>query len=317
MRILLHRLRTVSLALAVTVAIGLGSGALAGSAGAAPAKPMTGKGCDTASLNDGDGPLIAADFNDGIGCYVCPTADGTGYESAATAADNCYVITGPWSTTYPGGNAPTPHLGFCTTDYVYTLGEAVPDITYEKFDQLIGTYGSAQYPGPNYGNEAESYCLTSSGLYDPDLYQYDTISGEAEAAPTIWLDSTDILCDGSGSVTIHGAHWTASEKATITIYSTPTLLGTVSPDTDGTFTTVVKLPKLEAGTHTLVVEDSKGKKASLTCTCFGTSVAGISQPVARTGSSVGGALMTGAAFVVGGFAMVLRARRLRRSAAAA
>lgn len=156
-------------------------------------------------------------------------------------------------------------------------------------------------------------------------YEYQVDDGVGGSAPSISLDRTQFVCDGEGSVTVFGAGWTPGTEARITMYSTPVLLGTVSVDASGSFEAVVRVPKLEPGTHTIEVTDPAGHKASLTCRCLpganttsgpaGTSggttggTTGGSGGLARTGANALWIALLGAVLVAAGVATRRRATR--------
>lgn len=219
-------------------------------------------------------------------CVMCPTADGMFEATSNVTGPGCYDLsTEARGDSFAVQNSAEP--AFCRSteseSEQYRYAESVP------------------------ASESSELCYVSGGALDYTPYVYT-----ANDDPTLTADSTQFLCDGRGTVLLSGENWTPGTKATLTMYSTPTLLGEVTVDADGSFSSTFRIPALEAGTHTIVAEDGYGKKVSLVCTCLPVTTTTKSTPTtaatpsrsstpsAKTGAAIGSLMIAAAAMVVFG-----------------
>lgn len=138
-----------------------------------------------------------------------------------------------------------------------TLSLTLKDVSDAIFDSAVFVDNLRFFPGD---------CKAGSSTADEYPYGRN---------PTIEPATTKFECDGKGDVTISGSGFAHGVELEIYVYSTPTLLGTVGSSGDGTFEATVRIPELEAGSHTLVVEDGYGNRAEYECACLGSSSAAL------------------------------------------
>ncbi|MGY1813920.1 hypothetical protein [Blastococcus sp. SYSU D00820] len=150
-------------------------------------------------------------------------------------------------------------------------------------------------------------------------------SGPLDAGPA----TADPVPAGA-EVTLTGSGFLPNSTVTLVVYSTPTVLGTVTTDGAGAFTTTVTLPAgLPAGAHTLVASgvDPAGNPYHLTSgvtvtasggapTATATSATGpgVSGGLASTGADIAVPAIGGLAALVVGGGLVLAGRRRRPAA---
>ncbi len=114
---------------------------------------------------------------------------------------------------------------------------------------------------------------------------------------------SDPTLDAGQTVTVEASGFAAGEEVTVTVNSTPMLLGSVTADADGSVTYVFTVPtSLEAGAHTLVLA---GSSTSVTVPFQVAAAGDDSGELPSTGGNVGtlglfalGALVAGAGALV-------------------
>jgi LPXTG-motif cell wall-anchored protein len=139
-------------------------------------------------------------------------------------------------------------------------------------------------------------------------------------APTVGTTSS-VVANG-GHTTVVGTGWQAGAKVALSIASTPQSLGSVTVKRDGTFSKNVKLPCVDAGSHTI---SASGTAADGTANTANTtiSVTGACDPPAdppadppnghlpHTGSNVGSLLLLVAGLMTLGAVLVIATARRR------
>jgi len=141
-------------------------------------------------------------------------------------------------------------------------------------------------------------------------------------APTVGTTAS-VVANG-GHTTVIGMGWQAGATVALSVASTPQSLGSVKVHKDGTFSKNVKLPCLDAGSHTI---SASGTAADGTANTANTSVTvtGACDPAAdppadppsghlpHTGSDVGSLLMLVAGMLTLGAVLVIATARRRAS----
>jgi hypothetical protein len=164
--------------------------------------------------------------------------------------------------------------------------------------------------------------------YSVVVYAYDTKGNSGTGSPFVMtgalpfpasVPATDGELATSGfstgsvaageTITVSGSGYMPFSTVTVLVYSTPTVLGTVEADENGTFTFTGALPEgLEAGEHTLVASgvDPSGEPRNLT---MSVTVGGDTAALANTGFSAAPVLGAGALALLAGGGLILSARR--------
>jgi LPXTG-motif cell wall-anchored protein len=141
--------------------------------------------------------------------------------------------------------------------------------------------------------------------------------------PTVGTTSS-VVPDG-GHTMVTGTGWQAGTTAALSVASTPQSLGSVKVRKDGTFSKNVKLPCLEAGSHTIsaagTAADGTANTASTTITVNGACDPPAdppadppSGPLPHTGSDVASLLMLVAGMLTLGAVLVIATARRRANA---
>ena len=152
----------------------------------------------------------------------------------------------------------------------------------------------------------------------PIAYRSTDAAGNVEAAKTIVISIADPAAEpgvltlsttivrAGGSFVASGQGFEAGEDITLTLFSTPTYLGTVSADSAGAFSTVVTVPSgIPAGTHTL---QAVGATSGVVAT-GSIIVLAAGSGMAATGVSATGSLLLMLVLLTVGAALVLAGRR--------
>ena len=127
-------------------------------------------------------------------------------------------------------------------------------------------------------------------------------------APTVTVTDADRTVAAGGTLPLAGSGFAANTTLTVTLYSTPVVLGTVVTNSDGAFATTFTVPKnIEAGVHRVVVTAANGVsvETTVTITAAGSAAALASTGVSNTVAWLGGAL---ALLIAGLGAVVIRRR---------
>jgi LPXTG-motif cell wall-anchored protein len=128
----------------------------------------------------------------------------------------------------------------------------------------------------------------------------------------VTISDADLRVEAGSSISVSGRNFAATEQLTLTLYSAPVRLGTVTTDPQGTFDTQVTIPtNTEAGAHRIVVSNASGDVAEIAFTVVASGNA--TSALANTGVSsltpmLGGAL---ALLAAGAGALVIRRRQQR------
>jgi LPXTG-motif cell wall-anchored protein len=129
---------------------------------------------------------------------------------------------------------------------------------------------------------------------------------------TLTTDKGDVDRVAVGEqITVVGTGFLPYSTATIVIYSTPTVLGTVTTDGNGNFSRAVTVPRgLAAGQHNLVASgvapDGSQRFMKMAVTVGTTKAA---QRLASTGASVTGPVVGGLVAIAAGTGLLFAVRR--------
>lgn len=190
----------------------------------------------------------------------------------------------------------------------------------------VFTSGDTDSPGPEYftqyfdhvADEADAAPVTAVAGDDRAGVDFDLIR-----VPNLLTIAPGSVLPG-GTVQVSGKGFAAAGVVTITLHSTPVVLGTVQPDRSGAFTTTVTIPAdTTPGDHVLVATAAFGLEAGGPLTVLSPVAPGGSGGAPSTGSATGSGQLaaTGAdvtpslavaavLLVVGG--SLLRGRRVLR-----
>ncbi len=80
-------------------------------------------------------------------------------------------------------------------------------------------------------------------------------------------DSTSLTSSAGGTVTVHGSGFKPNSTVTVTLHSIPTILGTVTTDSNGNFVHTFTLPVTAAtGSHQIIMSGVDPQGASVSTT---------------------------------------------------
>ncbi len=154
-------------------------------------------------------------------------------------------------------------------------------------------------------------CLAVTAAWSAAAYGYGSTNHTSTSV-------TNAVVDPCSSTTITGSGFQPSESVTITLIHAPTVLGTATTDSSGSFSASVTIPSGTApGSYTAVSTGSSGDSASTGLTVgsggCGVTLATSSSGLAFTGADI--AAMVGVAAVAIGLGgmLVLVTRRRRQS----
>jgi LPXTG-motif cell wall-anchored protein len=147
---------------------------------------------------------------------------------------------------------------------------------------------------------------------------FDTTTTVAPAGPGVGYtsDPADTQADDTTTpgrtITVHGVHFESNSNVTVTLHSTPVVLGTYQTNAAGTFVAEVTIPASTlSGQHHLVLSGTApdGQPAALRLALTVQS-AGSTTLLPHTGSSSLPPILTGFALIAAG-ALATRTRRRR------
>jgi hypothetical protein len=131
------------------------------------------------------------------------------------------------------------------------------------------------------------------------------------ATPSVTVTDADKTVTAGGSLPLSGTGFAAGVTLTITLHSTPVVLGTIVTDSTGAFSSTFTVPKnTDAGVHRVVVTGANGVSAEATVTIV--AVPGSAGALANTGIDTAGAWLGGAlALILAGLGTIVVRRRAR------
>nr|WP_240619385.1 fibronectin type III domain-containing protein [Blastococcus sp. TF02-8] len=318
----------------------------------------------TAPADDGGSPITGYSVTAAPGGGTCTTTgaltctvtgltDGTAYTFAITATNA--VGTGPSAgvAATPAAGSPGPVTGVLATARTSSIDVSwTPPTTGSPVDHYLVTASPGRATCRTSttscvlgGVEGVAYTVTvqavdalgrvgqpGSASTTPVRAPQIATAPPADAPLTLTTDQGRISVVSPGqALTVLGTGFAAHSTATIAIYSTPVVLGTVVTDGNGNFAKpVVVPPELAAGTHTLVAYgvDPAGATHSMrmlvtVSKASGTGPAGSAtaargrgSSLASTGADVAAPLTGGIALTALGLGLLLVAQRRRAAAGA-
>lgn len=128
------------------------------------------------------------------------------------------------------------------------------------------------------------------------------------------LTSNSSSTTPGGSLLVTGSNFVPDEGITLTLHSTPVILGTTTATGSGTFSVTVTIPSdTTPGTHTILASGTTGDSATTTIVVTGlvSSTATVTSGLAFTGADIAAVSAVGAIALALGGMLVLSGRRRR------
>jgi len=204
--------------------------------------------------------------------------------------------------------------------YAVTDNDGLVDATGETVfldlgtaDEIFGTTGGTPAPTPTVvPTTAPTAVPTTAPTAVPVPTATPTgvpVTGPEAGEPTVSVTDADGTVTAGGMLPLAGSGFAADVDLTVTLHSTPVVLGTVHTDSTGAFAATFTVPKnTAAGTHRVVVTGEGGVSVETTVTIVAaaTSTTALANTgVANAGAWFGGAL---ALLLAGAAALVVRRR---------
>lgn len=202
------------------------------------------------------------------------------------------------------GNGSTPVTGRCRTGAAArscVIG-VTPGTSYAVFVTAVP-------PAGEYADTSDP--VFTGGIHGPAA----PAAPPAASAPLSTGTGSDAPLTTGQQLTLTGSGYLPFSRVTLIIYSTPTVLGTVTTDASGAFRATVRVPSsLPAGAHSLVASgvDPSGTPRYLRSDVTVTSPAGTGDSLAWTGFDATGPVLAGGLAILAGAGLLLLSRRRAR-----
>ncbi|SDX92479.1 titin [Micromonospora pattaloongensis] len=240
-----------------------------------------------------------------------PAPGAPGAPTGVTAAAGVSSIEASWT--------PPSNVGAGITRYTVTANPGPATCTTTGTSCVLGAVAGTPYTVTVVAHAADGKVSPASAASLP-VIPSAPVAPAAPPATDLTLTTDRGVIDRvppGDTITVIGTGFAPHSTVTVTIYSTPTHLGTATADANGDFELTVTVPSdLPAGAHTLVAQgvDSSGAPHAMKLAVTVPAADGDSD-LPKTGAGIMTMLLSGAVLVVAGVAMVAIGYRPRRLAA--